>query len=888
MKVVALVSGGKDSAYNMLHCTLLGHEIIALANLYPPPTYGSDEMDSFMYQTVGTSAVEHYSQCMNNVPVYRQPIIGTSLVTSLEYQHTQKHSIDAEKPLEEQASHNQDRDETEDLYLLLRKVQKAHPDVEGVSVGAILSTYQRVRVENVCKRLNLSSLSFLWERSQSELLDEIINSGVDARIIKTAAYGLGKEQLGKSLSQVRPKLAALNAQFGVHLCGEGGEYETLVFDSPLFTHKLVATSYKVVEHSAGSSVYYLHFDGFKTEKKHDCNPKDLSSWRDKVAIPPLIDATYEEVINQISVDDDYYKPKSEFMSNKLSVTDKEKIVKVDKVNDFYEPDRTMHIKPRVIVNKKLKTVWIGNVTAPPAASDYPVEMVTELVLEKVKKLLDNIEIECDDETDLEDELQQVSLNNTKPRTKKVSLTPDHVMHVHAFLKNMQDFTDFNNVYDKFFSSTGRPNPPSRVCVENGSLIHNSRVQLSLIATLDSDIQKDDPLAHRKGLHVQSRSYWAPANIGPYSQAISSDIDGFVYLSGQIPLIPATMNLLDESQPLETHSVLSLQHFNRVAAAQQSTCFANLLAYVTSPEAGDAVARTWPGYLSVTSWAGADEESVKHVDYYGHRVNVPLLILQVSGLPKGAKVEWTGTGINGQVLDRERQKYDEMDSDDEEIEETVVIDEVVEETEIEQDEKELDESLETDANGKLDSDIVEVSVEQQDESIEPLSTPSKSRKSAKQNPYDFFLFKPCYEEKTFTYPTPNPGSNDKEDTELVYHVTKAGHQAVVAFTTDYELSADNFDALLLDVFSSPSSSSLSSSLSNVNIPTLTNKRLDRKPSIVSGSIYYTPCFKSASQNGNASSAPLNPQLLEEVKVENVTMLNRNATNKAIGYLLRLTI
>lgn len=63
-----------------------------------------------------------------------------------------------------------------------------------------------------------------------------------------------------------------------------------------------------------------------------------------------------------------------------------------------------------------------------------------------------------------------------------------------------------------------------------------------------------------------------------------------------------------------------------------------------------------------------------------------MILQVSGLPKGAKVEWTGTGINGQVLDRERQMYDEMDSDDEEVEETVVIDEVVEETEVEQDKR----------------------------------------------------------------------------------------------------------------------------------------------------------------------------------------------------------
>jgi Predicted ATPases of PP-loop superfamily len=35
MKVVALVSGGKDSCYNMLQCIAAGHEIIALANLCP-------------------------------------------------------------------------------------------------------------------------------------------------------------------------------------------------------------------------------------------------------------------------------------------------------------------------------------------------------------------------------------------------------------------------------------------------------------------------------------------------------------------------------------------------------------------------------------------------------------------------------------------------------------------------------------------------------------------------------------------------------------------------------------------------------------------------------------------------------------------------------------
>jgi len=35
MKVVALISGGKDSCFNMMHCVANGHQIVALANLKP-------------------------------------------------------------------------------------------------------------------------------------------------------------------------------------------------------------------------------------------------------------------------------------------------------------------------------------------------------------------------------------------------------------------------------------------------------------------------------------------------------------------------------------------------------------------------------------------------------------------------------------------------------------------------------------------------------------------------------------------------------------------------------------------------------------------------------------------------------------------------------------
>lgn len=51
-------------------------------------------------------------------------------------------------------------------------------------MGAILSDYQRVRVENVCSRLNLISLAYLWRRDQTELLQEMIDCQVHAIIIK--------------------------------------------------------------------------------------------------------------------------------------------------------------------------------------------------------------------------------------------------------------------------------------------------------------------------------------------------------------------------------------------------------------------------------------------------------------------------------------------------------------------------------------------------------------------------------------------------------------------------------------------------------------------------------------------------------------------------------
>lgn len=76
MKVVALVSGGKDSCYAMMKCIQYGHEIVALANLMPGDD-SVDELDSYMYQTVGHQIVVSYAECMG-LPLFRRRIQGST------------------------------------------------------------------------------------------------------------------------------------------------------------------------------------------------------------------------------------------------------------------------------------------------------------------------------------------------------------------------------------------------------------------------------------------------------------------------------------------------------------------------------------------------------------------------------------------------------------------------------------------------------------------------------------------------------------------------------------------------------------------------------------------------------------------------------------------
>eukprot|EP00741_Cyanophora_paradoxa_P015193 tig00020849_g14664.t1 len=252
--VVALISGGKDSCFNVLKCIEYGHRVVALANLHPAEE-GRDELDSFMFQTVGHNVIEGLAQCFD-LPLFRRAIRGSSQNQSLSYVPTKE-------------------DEVEDLYELLKDVKARMPEVTAVSSGAILSDYQRLRVENVCSRLGLVSLAYLWRCDQPTLLREMIDAGLHAVLIKVAAMGLDpRRHLGKSLAEMYPELCRLRARYGCNECGEGGEYETLVLDSPVFRRRLVIEEAETISHSddAFAPVAFLRIRRFRLEEKEGYTP----------------------------------------------------------------------------------------------------------------------------------------------------------------------------------------------------------------------------------------------------------------------------------------------------------------------------------------------------------------------------------------------------------------------------------------------------------------------------------------------------------------------------------------------------------------------------------------------------------------------------------------
>ncbi|MCI4331653.1 MAG: diphthine--ammonia ligase [Thermoplasmata archaeon] len=196
--VTALVSGGKDSLYSAYLFDAQGGSVDELLTLKP------SDPSSWMFHTPNLAMVELQARAWGKR--YREVSVeGTG--------------EDAE----------------------LAALRTALAGSRGwVTAGAIASSYQWARLSRICFELSRPLFAPLWGKEAGRVVREEVGAGLDIRLVHLAAEGLGPDLIGRRLDLAM--LSRLERRStdgrGLHVAGEGGEYETLVVDAPFWSSRI--------------------------------------------------------------------------------------------------------------------------------------------------------------------------------------------------------------------------------------------------------------------------------------------------------------------------------------------------------------------------------------------------------------------------------------------------------------------------------------------------------------------------------------------------------------------------------------------------------------------------------------------------------------------------
>jgi diphthine-ammonia ligase len=205
---VSLFSGGKDSSWALYRALERGAPVERLVTVHPTG-------DSFMYHVPATELAELAAES-----------IGIELVD------VRPSNFETAADATETAGERGDR-ELEPLEEALVELKEELGSIGGVTAGAVESSYQTDRLEEMCDRIGAELFAPLWQKDPRELIDSMLEAGFEITIVRVAARGLDESWLGRALDEDAViELERLNDEYGVHILGEGGEFETFVTDGP--------------------------------------------------------------------------------------------------------------------------------------------------------------------------------------------------------------------------------------------------------------------------------------------------------------------------------------------------------------------------------------------------------------------------------------------------------------------------------------------------------------------------------------------------------------------------------------------------------------------------------------------------------------------------------
>ena len=211
MKLAILFSGGKDSHLAMYKASK-EHEIVCAV------TMKSQNNFSYMFQSLGFEYTTLQLQAQS-IPQHIVETLGNK----------EEELQDLKRGIQE----------TIELY-----------GVEGIVTGAIKSTYQASRIQQICRELDIWCFNPLWEIDEEEMLKELQELNFEIVLLGVFGYPLTKEFVGKRLDlETITTLLKFKKLYQLSPIGEGGEFESFVLNGPLYAQKLILEIHSIKEES---------------------------------------------------------------------------------------------------------------------------------------------------------------------------------------------------------------------------------------------------------------------------------------------------------------------------------------------------------------------------------------------------------------------------------------------------------------------------------------------------------------------------------------------------------------------------------------------------------------------------------------------------------------
>jgi diphthine-ammonia ligase len=196
MKVIASWSGGKDSCFALHKAMQQGHKVQNLLIMM-------QDKGTSNFHMISSQLLDAQSQALD-IPIVKVP----TTPETYEKQFT--------KALRE------------------AKAKGA----EGIITGDIydVALHEPGWLDKVTKELGLEPVRPLWHRDTTEVLDEFMNEGFKATVVRIKKDLLTMDYLGRQLD--RKFFNDLKKLGNIDLCGERGEYHTFVTDGPNFKKRI--------------------------------------------------------------------------------------------------------------------------------------------------------------------------------------------------------------------------------------------------------------------------------------------------------------------------------------------------------------------------------------------------------------------------------------------------------------------------------------------------------------------------------------------------------------------------------------------------------------------------------------------------------------------------